>query len=276
MNTQDLLESAVLDALGLLDEDERAEFDRAFSAAGPQVQAMVRAEQSRVASDDSLLPDVQPPAELRGRVLAAVRNALVGEAAGNREVAGRIHSGSGVSSGAISGRRRVSSTWRTSTLAFAAAVAVLASLTAHMQSQLSGIRQVLSGEAQVAELAGVSSPGFAADVLAAKIAIVPLTVIEGAEHLVRADSVTFSHREQTDEVVVFAQNLERLEGVTYQVVVERPGAEALALGEFEGGPGIVHQGFKAGNALANPEARVALYAVRNVGGRLVKTAVMVA
>lgn len=76
MNTQDLIENAVLDAHGLLDESERSAFETAFAGASPSVQAQVRAAQTRLSNLDLLLPDVAPPAGLRAAVLEAVRGAI--------------------------------------------------------------------------------------------------------------------------------------------------------------------------------------------------------
>lgn len=74
--TRDLLEYASLDALGLLDEGEREEFERAFRAASPEVQAMVRREQTRAADIDAWLPRVEAPAGLKQRVVMAWREAV--------------------------------------------------------------------------------------------------------------------------------------------------------------------------------------------------------
>lgn len=76
MNTPDLLEMASLDALGLLDPDERDAFERAFRAAAPAVQAQIRREQLRFSRMDDLLPQVDPPLGLRAKVIAAVRGAM--------------------------------------------------------------------------------------------------------------------------------------------------------------------------------------------------------
>lgn len=88
MNTFDLLEMASLDALGLLDPEEREEFELAFRAAPPAVQAQVRREQLRFSQMDGMLPPVEAPLGLRARVLAAVRQAV--EQVAGRRVAGRI------------------------------------------------------------------------------------------------------------------------------------------------------------------------------------------
>jgi hypothetical protein len=76
MSTKELIENALLDAMGLLDEDETASFERAFRAADPAIQAHVRREQTRLAHIERLLPKVQPPADLKAAVLEAVRAAM--------------------------------------------------------------------------------------------------------------------------------------------------------------------------------------------------------
>jgi len=76
MKTQELLELAALDALGLLEEHERDEFDRAFRAAPPALQAQIRREQTRIAKDDTLLPEVDAPLGLKAKVLATWREAM--------------------------------------------------------------------------------------------------------------------------------------------------------------------------------------------------------
>jgi len=47
MTLQEMIELAILDAMGLLDEEERLAFELAFRAAAPPVQAQVRREQTR-------------------------------------------------------------------------------------------------------------------------------------------------------------------------------------------------------------------------------------
>ncbi len=72
MTTRELYELASMDALGLLDDDERQAFENAFRAAPAHVQAEIRREQLREAQSTEYLPDVKPPASLRARVIAAV------------------------------------------------------------------------------------------------------------------------------------------------------------------------------------------------------------
>lgn len=79
MTIKELLENAHLDALGLLDPDEQAAFEKAFAAAPPRVQAHVRADQARWAQASPLLPNVDPSPELRDKVLASVAAAILVE-----------------------------------------------------------------------------------------------------------------------------------------------------------------------------------------------------
>ncbi|HYE60998.1 MAG TPA: hypothetical protein VD997_03290 [Phycisphaerales bacterium] len=111
MTLQELLEHAHLDALGQLDEKEQAAFEAAFTVAPPAVQAQIRREQARFANMDHLLPQVEPPAYLRERVLNAVSAAMIAEGAGtdlNLAPAKRVHTA-----------------WRASAIGLVTAVVVL-------------------------------------------------------------------------------------------------------------------------------------------------------
>jgi hypothetical protein len=88
-NNRDLIELAQLDALGLLDEAERQAFEKAFRAAPASIQMLVREGQARAADIDAWLPDTQPQASLRQRVLAAVAAAVRSDSR-QPEVAGRL------------------------------------------------------------------------------------------------------------------------------------------------------------------------------------------
>lgn len=72
MTLRELLEHAHLDALGLLDDDEQARFNASFAGAPPEIQRAIRDEQARWSVMDILLPNVQPPQDLKTRVLASI------------------------------------------------------------------------------------------------------------------------------------------------------------------------------------------------------------
>ncbi len=128
MTTQELIEMASLDALGMLDADERAEFEAAFRAASPAIQSQVRREQKRFASADHLLPEVDPPAGLKFKVMSAVREAILGLTAGDAAAAARA-----VSSGSKSGAWFNSTTiWRAACIGFATTTVLLTGVAAYV------------------------------------------------------------------------------------------------------------------------------------------------
>jgi hypothetical protein len=132
MTSRQLLEYASLDALGLLDDEERRAFDEAFAASPPAVQAQVRREQQRFASTaEDLLPDVAPPPGLRFRVLSAVREAIAGVGAGlngNTSASPALHAADNDAS-LVAQRSRSwwnsAALWRAACIGFATASVVL-------------------------------------------------------------------------------------------------------------------------------------------------------
>ncbi len=122
MNTRELIENSLLDAMGLLDERETQAFERAFRTASPAVQAHVRREQTRLSHIEQLLPQVEPPAELRAAVIEAVRIEmdLAAEQAAN-----------GVRSPIFTllPSQRVSAMWRAAAIGFMTAAVVFGTTT---------------------------------------------------------------------------------------------------------------------------------------------------
>ena len=108
MTREELIESAALDAYGLLDEYESALYTRSFHHAPAAVQDEIIHMQADFVSDEHVLPDVNPDPALRERVLEAVAGAIEQETAeleplatigrprrNEAEVAGVIHNGNG-------------------------------------------------------------------------------------------------------------------------------------------------------------------------------------
>lgn len=79
-NYKQLLELAVLEAHGLLDPIESDLFTRSFHDAPVSIQEEIIRTQEAFALDTSFLPDENPPAELRKRVLQAVADSADQEA----------------------------------------------------------------------------------------------------------------------------------------------------------------------------------------------------
>ena len=172
MNTRDLIELSQLDALGLLDEQEREEFDAAFAAASPAIQAQLRSEQSRTVKTDWIACDAQPPEGLREAVLGEMSLAL--RVADMRQrVLGAIHTEivrrpvhqhgahvhpAGRSHPLIYPVRRVSRLWRAATLGFAAAAVTFAGTTLYLKNQYQEVDRQARENAMVADL--VATPGL--------------------------------------------------------------------------------------------------------------------
>lgn len=132
MTTRELIEMASLDALGLLENEERDAFERAFRAASPAVQRQVRREQSRLASSEALLPDVDPPSSLRDRVVLAVHDAMRGVAAREGgDVLARL------APAGVAMRMNVSPLWRAACIGFATATIVLLAAGYNIQQEWS-------------------------------------------------------------------------------------------------------------------------------------------
>jgi hypothetical protein len=153
MTLQELIELAILDAMGLLDTDEREMYEAAFRGASPAVQAQVRREQTRLSQIEMLLPDVTPPAGLRALVLEAVRSEMARASTAPLVVPTIVKSG------------RVSPLWRAGSLGLAAAVLILTVTLFLFQSQhqraMDQLRTDTLVERMVHELGGT----FVRDVL---------------------------------------------------------------------------------------------------------------
>ncbi len=75
-HANELRQAAVLDALGMLDEIDAAQFDRAFRAATPAAQAELRDVQEAAATDPAFLSNDEMGADLKLRTLATVMTAV--------------------------------------------------------------------------------------------------------------------------------------------------------------------------------------------------------
>lgn len=133
LSTKDLFELASLDALGILDEHERRQFEEGFAAASPAVQSQVRAQQSIMAEIDELLPKVTPPASLRDRVINAVLAAIS---------ATKAHP-PGRSVPTLLASRGVNRFWRAGAIGLAAAAVALGVMLVQMQTRFREIEMAM-------------------------------------------------------------------------------------------------------------------------------------
>ncbi len=131
MRTNDLIELAALDALGLLDETESAAYERAFQAASPMVRRQVRAEQERAAEfEAALLPYVTPDEDLKAKVLARLAEEKALElASGTRALVHRP----GRVVPKVRASRRVTPLWRAASIGLSVAVVVLGVMAIYLQ-----------------------------------------------------------------------------------------------------------------------------------------------
>lgn len=136
-SSRDLFEMASLDALGLLDDAERRDFESAFAAAPSALKAQLRAQQGLMASLEDTLPDVVPPASLRARVLAAVAGAIS---------VTRLHDSGRVLPNILPSRG-VNRVWRAAAIGFAAAAVVFGVTTLQMQSEYRTLDQAFRSNA---------------------------------------------------------------------------------------------------------------------------------
>lgn len=147
MSPQKLLEFALLDASGVLDHDESAEFERAFAEADEQLKAQVRREQARFADVSEILPDVAPRPELRSRVIESVR-----EASGrHRDAVGRaiLAHAAEERKAAPSRRHGVALVWRVSAFAFATAFAAVSVLAIQLNQEFTEVSNNIARNARI-------------------------------------------------------------------------------------------------------------------------------
>jgi|GEM_PF-635003 len=217
MTTTDLIELAALDALALLDEPERVAFERALASATPGVQAHVRREQARLAHLEMLLPAVEPPADLRDRVIHAVRTASVDELAEELLGAGAVRHAGGRVGPSLLPSRRVSPVWRASSIGFATAAVVFGAFIVWLQNSHSELERQMQSNAVLEALvsqAGAEASEILVGAGSFKRALRP--VPDAATPYDRAAAAVWVNA--TGEVVVFHQNLARGSGVRYELV----------------------------------------------------------
>jgi hypothetical protein len=157
MTVHQLIELSILDAMALLDEDERLQFESAFRAAPPAIQAHVRREQTRLAQIESLLPQVEPPAGLRALVIEAVRAHIMASPATDDAMERLVLP--------ISGTQQVSPIWRAGALGAMAAAILLGITTFIFKSQNEMMADRLQSGSLVDQLTVQFGPKFVRDVL---------------------------------------------------------------------------------------------------------------
>ncbi len=207
MNLQELIELAILDAMGLLDEREQAAFEAAFRTATPPIQAQVRREQTRLSRIDALLPDVTPPAGLRAAVLEAVRaHAAASPSADSVDMLTPV----------ILRSRVVSPWWRAGTWGMAAAAVVLGFTTVTWKAQYKHLQQIMSSDQSIKDMSAKFGEKYVEQVLLAPDTKRVLFHAVAPEF--KGEASIFVHPEWK-EVKFFAKSVSTPEGRNYRLAI---------------------------------------------------------
>ncbi|MBL0927559.1 MAG: hypothetical protein IBJ11_07895 [Phycisphaerales bacterium] len=233
MSDRELWELASLDALGLLDDADRAGYDRAFRAAPPALQLQIRAEQSRFSEGLGLLPDVDPPASLKPRVLAAVRGAIEALAEPVADPADPV-----IARIMPEPRRpwwNSTAVWRAAAIGMATASIVMTAFFWRMVDENRQITSLIASSALTHDLQKIS-PSFAELMLSPnrrEVALAP-----AAEDVPSNLSARLFLNTETSKAVLIARNLPTASG-TYTLVLEEPDGSRTRVQQFEATGGVV-------------------------------------
>lgn len=227
MTTQELIELAVLDTMGLLDEQEQASFERAFNAAPPQVQAHVRREQTRFSDIDSMLPAVEPPAELRSAVIEAVREAIADAL---------VTGGPDAETLTLRPSKGVSPAWRLGAVAAVAVAVVLGGATLQMQQEYTQLNQSIRNNAHIDQLNATFGTRFVDDTIfdarTRQIAFVP------ENDTLRAKASVY-YNPDWNVIRLYCRDLGNEEGGAFRVaLIDEAGQVVEVLHRFRPGPGF--------------------------------------
>lgn len=242
MNTKELIEQAVLHAMGFLEEDEAKAYEAAFNAAPPAVQAQVRREQTRLSTLRNILPDVDAPAHLRAIVLEAIRSEINAQEIAE---AHRPQSGKG-SDGSLAprrgpmlfGRKHVAAAWRVNAIASMAAAIVFGVTTLHMWRQYVELESRLGTNAMYDEIAAVFGPGYVQDTLfSERTHRVVLTTSDSSPDTRGQAAVWYNP--EWESVRFFSFNLPTQDGRHYTIaLLDENGEIVNELARFRSGGGL--------------------------------------
>jgi hypothetical protein len=178
MKTQELFEAAQLDAMGLLDGQEQADFEAALMAASPALRAQIREEQARFAKPERLPAGIEPAADLRTRVLSAVKADIASVLGAAKPRASMPHPAGRAMPAALPARRATTNVWRALTLACLTAAVVLGVVVSQQNATLKNLAAASSSDNALNKLASVFGTTDVMDVVFApntkQVAFVPV------------------------------------------------------------------------------------------------------
>lgn len=248
LTTRDLFEMASLDVLGLLDEDERRDFEQALRAAPPAIQAQIRREQLRIASSEAYLPAVEPPVGFKLRVMDAVREAIVAVRAGE----GGEHVKRKIGPFAVQLQRNVSPLWRAASIGFAVATVILGYSTLRVKQNYDDISNGLQAGQSLTAITEAYGARMVDLLTSESVARVTFAQGPGAGENADASAALLVDEEGGRSYLLYS-NLPTQEG-GYRLVAVKDGVVQKVLHRFESRPGreltVIDMALQAGVTLA--------------------------
>lgn len=212
MNTYELIELAVLDALGILEPHESDEFEAAFAQADQHVQGQVRAEQARLTDIEHLLPEDQPRPELRDLVLSAVRASIDADRV---PVAGRIGPRPAAQP-RIKTAPRVSPAWRAASVALAAVLVSLFVFNAQTRGIFNQAQQIAIADGFIDSIGSEFAQEVLADPSTVRLSFVPVSN-NNTDNTAKASA--WHHESMDGQSIMFVDGLKGDENARYRVAI---------------------------------------------------------
>lgn len=255
MSTKELYELASLDALGFLDDEERRDFERMYAQATPEIQAQIRREQLRYAMQVELLPDVEPPAGLKSKVMSAVRQAIAGVS--NEPVAT-------IGPESFSPIQILNQTpfWRAACFAFAAATVVLSLFSVRVNDRSDSIEQALRTNQLYDDIVDDLGPQFVNVLLSREFSDISFAPTATDADSTRPEGRLFANQQQGTAYILL-RNLAEMQG-EYTLEFTDPEGRVVMSETFVNMGGVVTVPMKLGEGVNPHSARVA--SPRGVGG----------
>lgn len=271
MKTHELFEAAQLDAMGLLDTQEQAEFEAALMAASPALRAQIREEQARYAKPERLPAGVEPAPDLRARVLNAVKADIASVLGAAKARVSLPHAAGRVMPAALPVRRAATNVWRGLALACLTAAVALGVVVSQQNATLKNLAAASGTDSSLNQLVSAFGPNDLMDVVfTANTKQVAFTPVDQAS---KAQAAIWYNNDR-GSAHLLCRNLATDPNETLRLVtLDDAGNVVGELAELVSDGGFVSREFKAQNL--NPK-QIAIYAAargaKAASGRLLMIA----
>ncbi|HEX8877209.1 MAG TPA: hypothetical protein VF777_10700 [Phycisphaerales bacterium] len=270
MKTHELFEAAQLDAMGLLDGQEQAEFEAALMAASPALRAQIRDEQSRYAKPERLPAGIEPAPDLRARVLAAVK-ADIASVLGSKARVSMPHAAGRTVPSTVPVRRATTNVWRGLTLACLTASVVLGVVVFQQNATLKNLAAASGTDSSLNQLVTAFGPNDLMDVVftpnTKQVAFTPVDTTSKAQ-------AAIWYNNDRGSAHLLCRNLSGGPNETLRLVtLDDAGNVVSELAELNSDGGFVSREFKSSNITPK---QIAIYAAargaKAASGRLLMIA----